>query len=92
MRASKAVDFWAFLALFHGAAETAALKTAALGPAHNTDVLANVCWMSDDAHRCFGLGQVALLPLLGEGQMPYDPLVVDEVCSWCEVPVEEGAG
>lgn len=79
IRASKAVDFWAFLALFYGAAETAALKTVTLGSAHNMDVLANVAWMSDDAHRYFGLGQIALLPVLTATQLPYHPHLVAEV-------------
>lgn len=65
VKGDKAENFWAFVAMFKGAAETERLKIMTLGPRpSSTDTIRNVLWLSPEAHLCFDNGQMAIVPVI----------------------------
>lgn len=94
LRDEKAVNFWKFIALFRGEAETRALQQAiCMGPdsARGTDILLNVWWLSEDVHKYFDKGWVAIIPQLTPDQLPYDPATICEVSPRPSHPLLVGA-
>lgn len=84
LRHEKSVNFWKFIALFRGEAETAALREVlCMGPdsVHGADILLNVWWLSEDVHKYFANGWVAIIPQLTLDQLPYDQATIREVSS-----------
>lgn len=79
VRDDKAVNFWKFIAMFRGEADTAAMRSATLGTGDSTDTLRNVCWMWNSAHAAFDAGKLAVIPQLEPTQIPYNPRLVSEV-------------
>lgn len=79
VRDDKAVNFWKFIAMFRGEADTAAMRSATLGTGDSTDTLRNVCWMWNSAHAAFDAGKLAVIPQLDPTQIPYNPRLVSEV-------------
>lgn len=79
VRDEKAVNFWKFIAMFRGEADTAAMRSATLGAGDSTDTLRNVCWMWNAAHAAFDAGKLAVIPQLEPTQIPYNPQLVSEV-------------
>lgn len=79
VRDEKAVNFWKFIAMFRGEADTAAMRSATLGAGDSTDTLRNVCWMWNSAHAAFDAGKLAVIPELEPTQIPYNPQLVSEV-------------
>lgn len=79
VRGEKAVNFWAFVAMFKGANVTEQLKTMTLGPdPSSTDNIRNVLWLSPDAHTSFDSGQLAIVPLMTSSAL-YDSATATEV-------------
>lgn len=86
----RAVDFWAFVAMFKGAAATDQLKAAALDPdATDSDNIMNVLFLCYTCHALLDKNMVSLIPQILESPdsvFPYDPRSVDHYDAVVEFP------
>lgn len=86
----RAIDFWAFVAMFKGAAATDQLKAAALDPdPDNPDNIMNVLFLCYQCHVLLDKTLVSLIPQILESPdsvFPYDPRSVDHYDAVVEFP------
>lgn len=86
----RAVDFWAFVAMFKGVAATDQLKAAALDPdPSNPDNIMNVLFLCYQCHALLDKTMVSLIPQILESSssvFPYDPRAVAHYDAVVEFP------
>lgn len=86
----RAVDFWAFVAMFKGTTATDQLKAAALDPdPTNPDNIMNVLFLCYQCHALLDKTMVSLIPQILESPatvFPYDPRSVDHYDAVVEFP------
>lgn len=86
----RAVDFWAFVAMFKGVVATDQLKAAALDPDPNDpDNIMNVIFLCSKCHTLLDKPMVSLIPQILESPnsvFPYDPSSVDHYDAVVEFP------